>query len=218
MRRAGAARAAAAGARCSWRGRSSPSPRSPPASPLHLQLPIARRVAARLISQLVSDEIRGELQIGLLERVSAREVVARDVILFDGEGRRVIEAERLRLVPDLQGAARRRSARFASARLDRRAGPALRQRRRPAEPDHRLRLARARARAAAAAAARGGRRHRARARRRCAASCSGSRACAPTWTSARGRSTSPRRARPHRRGARHACVEPFGFVAPTSSR
>ena len=80
----------------------------------HLQLPMARRVASGSLAQFVSGEIRGDLLIGRFERLSLDEVIARDVTLFDGEGRTVIEADWVRLVPDgralLQG-----RLRFASA-------------------------------------------------------------------------------------------------------
>jgi hypothetical protein len=84
---------------------------------LHLGLPIARRVATALLSDLVSREIRGGLAITALERLSPDEVVARGVVLFDADGRRIIEAQRLTLRPDL-GAARHFKWRLASAKLD----------------------------------------------------------------------------------------------------
>ncbi len=84
---------------------------------VHLQLPLARRAAAAWLSDTVSHAIRGGLAIGRLERVSPLEVVARRVVLFDADGRRIIVADRLVLRPDL-AAALAGQWRLASAKLD----------------------------------------------------------------------------------------------------
>ena len=67
---------------------------------LHLSLPVARRIARELTGEFVNDEIRGELHIGRLDQLSPEHIVARHVTLRDGEGRRIISADRVELVPD----------------------------------------------------------------------------------------------------------------------
>ncbi|MFI5307817.1 MAG: hypothetical protein ACHQ53_10715, partial [Polyangiales bacterium] len=71
---------------------------------LQLRLPVARRVAADFISDTVSRAIRGGLTIAVIERLSPERIVARGVVLFDGNGRRIVESRRLALVPDLSAA------------------------------------------------------------------------------------------------------------------
>jgi hypothetical protein len=66
---------------------------------LHLQLPIARRVARDITVQFVNGEIRGELQIGRLDLLTIDAITARYVTLRDGEGRKIISADRVELVP-----------------------------------------------------------------------------------------------------------------------
>jgi autotransporter translocation and assembly factor TamB len=83
-----------------------------------LRLPVARRVAAVWLSDFVSREIRGALAIANIYRLSPAGIAARGVVLFDAEGRRVVEAERLVLRLDLTALMQKR-VRFARARLDR---------------------------------------------------------------------------------------------------
>ena len=67
----------------------------------HSQLPIARHIARDLVQRLVRGEIRGEVVIGRLDELDLHHVVARHVSLYDGEGRRIIAADRVELIPDL---------------------------------------------------------------------------------------------------------------------
>lgn len=67
---------------------------------IHLELPVARRLARTLTSQFVTGEIRGELEIGRIDELSLKHIVARHAMLFDGEGRRIISADRVELAPD----------------------------------------------------------------------------------------------------------------------
>jgi len=89
----------------------------------HLQLPLARNIARDLANHFVSTEIRGELKIGRFDQLTSERVVARHVSLYDGEGRRIIVADRVELTPDLSqlrsGIVRIRAARItgATARL-----------------------------------------------------------------------------------------------------
>jgi len=69
---------------------------------LHLQHPIARKVARDVTVQFVNGEIRGELEIGRLDLLTLDEITARHVTLRDGEGRKVISADRVDLVPDFE--------------------------------------------------------------------------------------------------------------------
>ncbi|HEX4352871.1 MAG TPA: hypothetical protein VHZ95_08160, partial [Polyangiales bacterium] len=66
----------------------------------HLQLPLARHIAKNLTNAFVTGEIRGELAIGRLDVLTLDHVTARHVALFDGEGRRIITADRVELKPD----------------------------------------------------------------------------------------------------------------------
>lgn len=84
---------------------------------VHLSQPIARRVAVQLIHQVLADEIRGELRIGALERVSRHAIVGVDIALFDPQGRLVVKAERLTLVPELESLFEG-ELRFTAARLE----------------------------------------------------------------------------------------------------
>ncbi len=85
----------------------------------HLELPIARSVAAVWLGDFVSDAVRGKLRIGRLEQLSTREVAARHVALWDGDGRRIVVGDRLVLAPDLGAFTERGVVRFASALLRR---------------------------------------------------------------------------------------------------
>lgn len=67
---------------------------------LHLELPISGRVASDLTTQFVNGEIRGELEIGRLDELTPDHIVARFVTLRDGEGRKIIVADRVDLQPD----------------------------------------------------------------------------------------------------------------------
>jgi hypothetical protein len=84
---------------------------------LHLRLPIAKRVVVDWLHGVLAKEIRGELVIGQLERVSPRGIVARNVVLYDGEGRRVVQASVLVLDPDMRTLSAK-YVRFKSARLE----------------------------------------------------------------------------------------------------
>jgi hypothetical protein len=66
----------------------------------HIQLPLAHHIARRLTTRFVNGEIRGELQIGRIDVLRPDYIVARHAALFDGEGRRIIVADRVELVPD----------------------------------------------------------------------------------------------------------------------
>jgi translocation and assembly module TamB len=67
----------------------------------HLQLSFARQIARDLTNRFVTGEIRGELVIGRFDQLTTEHVVARHVSLYDGEGRRIIVADRVELTPDL---------------------------------------------------------------------------------------------------------------------
>jgi autotransporter translocation and assembly factor TamB len=67
---------------------------------LHLQHPIARRVARDITMQFVNGEIRGELEIGRLDLLTLDAIEARFVTMRDGEGRKIIVADKVDLVPD----------------------------------------------------------------------------------------------------------------------
>lgn len=82
----------------------------------HAQLPVARRIVRDVVNNFVSGEVRGELAIGRLDHVDLDHVVARHVTLYDGEGRRVIVADRVDLYPDF-GALRSNKLRFRVSRL-----------------------------------------------------------------------------------------------------
>ena len=69
---------------------------------LHLQHPIARRVARDVTVQFVNGEIRGELEIGRLDLLTLDQIIARHVTLRDGEGRKIISADTVDLVPDFE--------------------------------------------------------------------------------------------------------------------
>ncbi|MET0385414.1 MAG: hypothetical protein ABW321_05620, partial [Polyangiales bacterium] len=66
----------------------------------HLDLPIARRLARNLTTSFLNGEIRGELQIGSIDELSTKYIVARHASLFDGEGRRIITGDRVEIEPD----------------------------------------------------------------------------------------------------------------------
>lgn len=67
----------------------------------HVTLPELRTSAARLVEDLFAGELRGRLEIGAFETLRPRRVVATDVRLIDPQGRTVITAKRIELVPDL---------------------------------------------------------------------------------------------------------------------
>ncbi|HET8935302.1 MAG TPA: hypothetical protein VFN67_17760, partial [Polyangiales bacterium] len=67
---------------------------------LHLEHPLARRVARGFTVEFVNGEIRGELQIGRLDVLTLDQIVARFVTLRDGEGRKIISADRVDITPD----------------------------------------------------------------------------------------------------------------------
>jgi len=69
----------------------------------HANLPVARHVLAGIISAAASDAMVGDLAIGSLDQVGFDAIVARNVELFDRDGRRVVHGERLRLEPDWTG-------------------------------------------------------------------------------------------------------------------
>ncbi|HKP55559.1 MAG TPA: translocation/assembly module TamB domain-containing protein [Polyangiales bacterium] len=66
----------------------------------HAQLPLAHRIVRDVVNNFVTGEIRGELQIGRLDKVTLDHIVARWVSLYDAQGRRVIVADRVDLYPD----------------------------------------------------------------------------------------------------------------------
>jgi autotransporter translocation and assembly factor TamB len=67
----------------------------------HIELQLARRIARDFLNEFVTHEIRGELAIGRFDELSLEHAVARHVFLYDGEGRRIISAERVEVDPDL---------------------------------------------------------------------------------------------------------------------
>jgi autotransporter translocation and assembly factor TamB len=68
---------------------------------LQLQLPFARRMAATWLTELVSSEITGALIISRFDSLAPRNIVARDLQLFDSHGKQIIQADRLVLALDL---------------------------------------------------------------------------------------------------------------------
>ncbi|MDH5672583.1 MAG: translocation/assembly module TamB domain-containing protein [Myxococcales bacterium] len=86
---------------------------------LHLQLPLARRVIAAWLGSAASGEITGTLTIGAIDSLDPRALEFRNVTVYDPKGRRVIGAERLTIVPELDPAVLRGAPiRIRSARLD----------------------------------------------------------------------------------------------------
>ena len=63
---------------------------------LHLNLPAGRRVTARLLSEFLSRTFQGTLTIGEIERISTRGVTARDVVVHDVYGNKVLSVNQLR--------------------------------------------------------------------------------------------------------------------------
>jgi hypothetical protein len=84
---------------------------------LHLRTDLARRAARDILNDLVSGEIRGRLAVGRIEELGPGRVVARHAALFDPEGRRIVTADRLVLVPDLDRLLKEGTLRFESAVL-----------------------------------------------------------------------------------------------------
>src|SRR5689334_7014835 len=83
---------------------------------VHADTRIGRKVLAAWIGDVISPEMRGDLSIGRIERMSLDGIVVRRVELFDAQGRRVAHGGRLGLVPDRQ-ALREGRIRFRSASL-----------------------------------------------------------------------------------------------------
>src|SRR5262249_7302158 len=65
----------------------------------HAELPVARRVARDLLNQAASAPIRGALLVNRFDQLDDEKIVARHVMLFDGDGRRIVVADQLTLVP-----------------------------------------------------------------------------------------------------------------------
>ncbi|HKU41360.1 MAG TPA: translocation/assembly module TamB domain-containing protein [Polyangiales bacterium] len=82
----------------------------------HAQLPIAHRIVRDAVNNFVTGEIRGELAIGRLDKITLGHIVARYVSLYDAQGRRVIAADRVDLYPDFSALAAN-TLRFRVARL-----------------------------------------------------------------------------------------------------
>lgn len=85
---------------------------------LHLNHRAGLRLAASATNTLVSGEIAGRLAIGRVESIGLERIVTRHVALYDPTGERVIVADRVEIVPDLD-AAKRGVLRFSHAELDR---------------------------------------------------------------------------------------------------
>lgn len=68
----------------------------------HVTLPETRASAARMLENVFDGEFRGQLLIGGFESIRLRRIVATDVSLIDPQGRIVITAKRIELVPDVQ--------------------------------------------------------------------------------------------------------------------
>ena len=87
----------------------------------HANLPVTRRLLAGVVAEAASNAMVGDLVIGRLERVGWDAIIAREVDLFDADGRRVVHAQRLRLEPDWGGlrfeGLTLREVRFGRARL-----------------------------------------------------------------------------------------------------
>lgn len=83
---------------------------------VHLRLPITRLLVQEALNTYVSGEIRGQLAIGDVGMLSLRGLQVHHVWVYDGEGRPIIRAESLWLVPDLEAAWDGR-IRIKSARL-----------------------------------------------------------------------------------------------------
>jgi hypothetical protein len=83
---------------------------------VHFQLPITRQAAAEITNQLVTGLIGGELHIGYVEELSPFHAVARDVTLYDIDGRPVTWGDRAVVTFDLK-AAMQGKLRFSSAHL-----------------------------------------------------------------------------------------------------
>ncbi|MGD8858953.1 MAG: translocation/assembly module TamB domain-containing protein [Myxococcales bacterium] len=83
---------------------------------IHLQLPIARRVANEWLNDVANDAIAGTLVVGSIDTMTLHELGFSHVVVFDPDGRVVIRARRVTLIPDwdaiLDG-----EVRFAHARL-----------------------------------------------------------------------------------------------------
>ena len=63
---------------------------------LHMNLPAGRRVTARALSEFLSATFRGTLTIGEIERITTRGVTARDIVVHDVYGNKVLTADQLR--------------------------------------------------------------------------------------------------------------------------
>jgi autotransporter translocation and assembly factor TamB len=83
----------------------------------HAQLPLAHRIARQLLNRFATGEIRGELSVGRLDRLDFEKIDARFVTVRDGEGRRIIVADRVELVPDIPAIIETGTIRFRSGRV-----------------------------------------------------------------------------------------------------
>jgi autotransporter translocation and assembly factor TamB len=83
----------------------------------HLQLPLAHRIERQLLNRFATGEIRGELSVGRLDRLDFKKVDARFVTVRDGEGRRIISADRVELVPDIRAIVKTGTIRFRFGRI-----------------------------------------------------------------------------------------------------
>ncbi|MEM9192486.1 MAG: hypothetical protein AAGF12_25150, partial [Myxococcota bacterium] len=83
----------------------------------HLQLPLAREAARVEANTKLSALLKGDLEIGRIETLRRDLIVARDVVFLDPNGQRVIEADRVELVFDIDAGLSRGVLRFARAEL-----------------------------------------------------------------------------------------------------
>lgn len=67
----------------------------------HATLPQARTAVARTLETFFAGELKGQLLVGELERITPKVVVARNVRLIDPLGRTVAAVDRVELAPDL---------------------------------------------------------------------------------------------------------------------
>jgi translocation and assembly module TamB len=85
----------------------------------HLSLPASRVVVRDLLCDLASDALRGDLAIGAIDELGLGRVVVHDVVLSDEEGRPVIEAGLVTIVPDLGAFLADGTIRIAGAHVQR---------------------------------------------------------------------------------------------------
>lgn len=86
-------------------------------SAYHLSTPLAAEATRVELNEYVSAQMRGRLELGRVQSLSTEEIIVRHVALYDADGERVIVADRVTLVIDLDAAAAG-WLRFSHARLE----------------------------------------------------------------------------------------------------